>query len=444
MEGIYRDVNHAYKALPRRGVETGGILLGEVGGEGISIRDYQPIGCEHRFGPAWHLSEVDLGALEAALESLRRGDLTILGLYRSDTSLAPRTTPEDRRLFNGCFGESAAVFLLIHPAPQRPTTATAFFWKNGDFEPAGTAVGFPFNQEAAPQPARVPTLRSIRARQVRVPAMRPPAAAVAASPSFAPPPPTPPAQTPLVAGAQAAEPAPTVAPGFVIPELPPRPALRRAGDRRPRRAGVWAAALVLAAVVAGAGLISWRWFRPTPPSVPVIDEASRTNTAPAVPSRTPAPSAARPAPDAPAAEPPSVERETSAPARPTTLKAEIRSVLDDWAAAVKTGDPERTAHFYAPRLSSYLGRRNVTNADVRGHIGYLYGRYGRPILVRIDRLSISRSGRDRAAATFRKYWQTSAHFAGQERTHVTFIRSGDEWKIASEQTLRTDFIRRLR
>ncbi len=450
MEAMHRDAIHAHKALPRRGVETGGILLGHADAEGICVRNYHPLPCEHRFGPTWRLSDADVGVLEAALESLRQGDLKIVGMYRSDTSLDPRPTPEDRRLFEGYFPEPESVFLLIHPGRQQPTTAAAFFWNNGELEPAGTAVRFPFAEEAAARSARVPTLRSIRARQVLVPPVmattpRPVAAppAAAASRAIAPTPPVPPGRAvenaAPVAPPQTGELARTVEPRFVVPELPPRPDLYRS-EPPPKRLGLWAAAIALVAVLAAVGLIGSRWLKVTPPSVPAINEAFRTNTPPLAASTPAAPST----PEVPAAASPSAASETTAPARPRPLNVEIRSVLDEWAAAAKTGDPERMAHFYAPRLSSYLGRRNATNADVRGRISYLYGRYGRPILFRIDRLSISRSGRERAVATFRKYWQTSAHFTGQERTQVAFTRQNGEWKIASETTLRTDFIHRLK
>src|SRR4051794_16546366 len=54
VDGIARDVAEGVKSLPRRGVEIGGLLLGNLRREGgiaaVQVERYQRLVCGHRFG----------------------------------------------------------------------------------------------------------------------------------------------------------------------------------------------------------------------------------------------------------------------------------------------------------------------------------------------------------------------------------------------------------
>jgi len=50
LEGVRAEVLEAFHAVPRRGAETGGILLGRIAVNGILVQDFEPVLCEHRFG----------------------------------------------------------------------------------------------------------------------------------------------------------------------------------------------------------------------------------------------------------------------------------------------------------------------------------------------------------------------------------------------------------
>src|ERR1051326_3394068 len=56
-------VREGFKALPRRGLETGGILLGtrhEAGRQTVvEIDDFEGVECEHAAGPSYLLSDLD-------------------------------------------------------------------------------------------------------------------------------------------------------------------------------------------------------------------------------------------------------------------------------------------------------------------------------------------------------------------------------------------------
>src|SRR4051794_8105829 len=60
-----------FKALPRRGLETGGLLIGSRHHAGdhvvVSIDDFEAVESEHAAGPAYLLSQADRRLLEARI-----------------------------------------------------------------------------------------------------------------------------------------------------------------------------------------------------------------------------------------------------------------------------------------------------------------------------------------------------------------------------------------
>src|SRR5262245_16149299 len=72
MHGILRDTTDVFIQVPRRGAETGGILLGRREQNTILIEDFAPVPSEHRFGRLYRLSELDRTRLREACESAVR------------------------------------------------------------------------------------------------------------------------------------------------------------------------------------------------------------------------------------------------------------------------------------------------------------------------------------------------------------------------------------
>ena len=117
----------AFKRVPRRGLEIGGILLGrtEVGEHTTTfwIEGFQPIESEHRSGPSYVLSDADFPRLQAALA--HNGTAT-LGIYRSQTrSEQLAVQNHDIDLFARCFDSGDALFLMLAPMPGK----AAFFYR---------------------------------------------------------------------------------------------------------------------------------------------------------------------------------------------------------------------------------------------------------------------------------------------------------------------------
>ena len=108
----------------------------------------------------------------------------------------------------------------------------------------------------------------------------------------------------------------------------------------------------------------------------------------------------------------------------------IHELLDRWAAALKKGDAEAASRCYAPVVSTYFSRHDVSRDGVRQSI-----RRVRLDVYRISGLAVTPVSDTRAVATFRKHWQTSGRrrSSGEEAERMTLIRTDGAWLISSEQ-----------
>jgi len=123
----------AFKRVPRRGLETGGILLGRTEFLGDTttfwIEGFAPIESEHRFGPSYLLSDSDFVHLKA---ELTRNGTASLGIYRSQTRSEQLAIQDaDVALFEKCFGVSNSLFLMLAPLPR---TGAFYFREDGNFK----------------------------------------------------------------------------------------------------------------------------------------------------------------------------------------------------------------------------------------------------------------------------------------------------------------------
>ncbi len=124
-----------------------------------------------------------------------------------------------------------------------------------------------------------------------------------------------------------------------------------------------------------------------------------------------------------------------APAPPAPDTAGIPEFLDRWAAALRRGDVNAAVECYAPVVSTYFNRHDVTRELVGQTIRQARARYGRLDVYRISGLSLNPVSESRAVATFRKHWQFSGRVksAGEEEERMTLVRGAGAWKISSEQ-----------
>lgn len=133
------EVMRGFGALPKRGAEVGGVLLGsaERGAKLIvRVQDFESIHCEHLLGPSYVLSEKDLQELDRALERSAKaeaGELRVVGFFRSITRDAIQLTEQDLALLDARFPDDGAICLLVKPYNTRPNEAVVLCRENGAF-----------------------------------------------------------------------------------------------------------------------------------------------------------------------------------------------------------------------------------------------------------------------------------------------------------------------
>jgi hypothetical protein len=161
LEVVDRLLNEAltgFGAIPRRGAEVGGILIGASGDGIVRIDDFQPVPCEYKRGPSYLLSESDRRAFEAAYQALTPAPglaRYAVGYYRSNTRDPAVFGDEDRELCSRYFPPPSNVALLIKPYTSKITTAGFLTYQNGRL-PDTSPLEFPLRRwelagEEAPQ-----------------------------------------------------------------------------------------------------------------------------------------------------------------------------------------------------------------------------------------------------------------------------------------------------
>ena len=109
----------AFKRVPGRGLEIGGVLLGRVDTSGDSttfwVDGFQSVESEYRSGPSYLLSELDLAQL---LQEIGKNGSENIGIFRSQTRSEQLSLAEtDVELIDRCFDSGDALFLLLGPVP---------------------------------------------------------------------------------------------------------------------------------------------------------------------------------------------------------------------------------------------------------------------------------------------------------------------------------------
>ncbi|MGQ9632967.1 MAG: hypothetical protein ACUVXB_01845 [Bryobacteraceae bacterium] len=260
LEQVRFSALEAFHALPRGGLEVGGMLYGRSTETGIEILDARPLPCEHLFGPGFLLSDNDMARFEELLRAPQRDrllkGLQPVGWYRSASRSSGSLTGEDLTLHARLFPSGGGLILILRPERARPIRAQFYYLdQTGAWHSGG---------EFELLPARKP--RRVSAAAPQIPSS-PPAEQVSAPPE---PPKSPSASTPAAASPQAP---PLVPPANEEREIssPPRAMLseaphdRETSPRSSRPRWFW---LVLAWVVAlgSAGYAFRDLWLPKPPA----------------------------------------------------------------------------------------------------------------------------------------------------------------------------------
>lgn len=144
VDRLNADVMRGFGAVPKRGAEVGGVLLGSIErGDTCVVRvdDFEIVPCEYRRGPSYYLSEAELEALAAAAHNERA-----VGYYRSHTRDGAVTLgAEDLESLAQLFPDPDQVALLVKPFATKVNQAGIFVREEGVF-PGGTPLEFPFRR----------------------------------------------------------------------------------------------------------------------------------------------------------------------------------------------------------------------------------------------------------------------------------------------------------
>ncbi len=161
VEGLLNEVMRGFGAVPKRGAEVGGILIGTIEPGEISIvrvEDFEPVECEYRRGPSYLLSEFDGAAFRETCLNWQPNEerpAYAVGFFRGHTRDGMSLAAEDIKLLDECFPSPEHIALLIKPYGTRVSMAGFFFRENGVFQEK-TPLEFPFRTaelrgEAPPQ-----------------------------------------------------------------------------------------------------------------------------------------------------------------------------------------------------------------------------------------------------------------------------------------------------
>lgn len=147
------EIMRGFGAVPRRGAEVGGILLGsaEMGDRMVvRIEDFVAVPCEHLRGPSYVLSEKDMQGFDEALEAWSPAPdkrIYVVGYYRSNTREVLQLSPEDLEILETRFPGSSAICLQVKPYATRASEGTFFLRENGRFPTESQPAAFPFRRK---------------------------------------------------------------------------------------------------------------------------------------------------------------------------------------------------------------------------------------------------------------------------------------------------------
>jgi hypothetical protein len=167
LDTMLGDILAGFGAIPKRGAEVGGILLGRIEEQKLWIEDFATVACEHRRGPSYLLSDKDRETFTEVFERHRARERYPVGLFRSNTREQNGIGDEDRELFGRFFSVPTGTFLLVRPYAAKTSTATFLIYREGVLQESNDDL-FPFQRwelEGGAPPPRRP-LSELRARRL--------------------------------------------------------------------------------------------------------------------------------------------------------------------------------------------------------------------------------------------------------------------------------------
>lgn len=155
LDRLLSEVMTGFGAIPRRGAEVGGILVGRAEAGTIWVDEVVVTPCEHRRGPSFLLSESDTAKFDEAFANAAAagGPAAPVGLFRSNTRDHDELGDEDRALYAKTFLSGDGVFLVIRPFATKPPTGSFLFGLDAKLPQTASEV-FEFGRGEQPSSAQ--------------------------------------------------------------------------------------------------------------------------------------------------------------------------------------------------------------------------------------------------------------------------------------------------
>lgn len=154
VDRILLEVMRGFGAVPKRGAEVGGILLGTIDTDGdqitVKVEDFESVESEHASGPSYILSEHDRAAFREAIERWTPGPdrrIYAVGYYRGHTRDGLCLAAEDLSLMEELFPGPNSIALIVKPYATKVSMAGIFFREDGQFKADASHLEFPFRRK---------------------------------------------------------------------------------------------------------------------------------------------------------------------------------------------------------------------------------------------------------------------------------------------------------
>lgn len=154
LDRLSLEVMRGFGAVPKRGAEVGGLLIGtiEPAAEGnpavVRIEDFEPVECQYRRGPSYLFTEDEKTIFEDAVRRWQPDaskPAHTVGFYRSQTREGMSLAGDDIELLDEFFPDPESVVLLVKPFGTKVSEAGFFVREDGAF-PAASPLQFPFRR----------------------------------------------------------------------------------------------------------------------------------------------------------------------------------------------------------------------------------------------------------------------------------------------------------
>ncbi len=151
VDRLFAEVMRGFGAVPKRGAEVGGVLLGtiEQGAPAIVVvEDFEPVACDYKRGPSYLFTADDGAAFDDACERWQSDPsrpVYAVGFFRSHTRDGLSLAPEDVELMERYFPSPLHIALLVKPFATKVSIASFFLREDGRF-PNAAPLEFPFRR----------------------------------------------------------------------------------------------------------------------------------------------------------------------------------------------------------------------------------------------------------------------------------------------------------